>query len=99
MGPCRAALKSSYYSQAFLGVSGWTGILVWDRAKQSGVGMRLRTSNTLILHPAAPKPGAFLTGLNELCGRCPHWSLLQLLTEVGASNGVSQGGGCTGCLP
>ncbi|ELK10741.1 Caspase-14 [Pteropus alecto] len=31
---------------------------------------------------AAPKPGAFLTGLNELCGRCPHWSLLQLLTEV-----------------
>ncbi|KAM7149232.1 caspase-9-like isoform 3-T3 [Molossus nigricans] len=31
---------------------------------------------------AAPKPGAFLTGLGELCGRCPHWSLLQLLTEV-----------------
>lgn len=31
---------------------------------------------------AAPKPGTFLTGLNELCGRCPHWSLLQLLTEV-----------------
>ncbi|XP_016050276.2 caspase-6 isoform X2 [Erinaceus europaeus] len=31
---------------------------------------------------AAPEPGAFLTGLRELCGRCPHWSLLQLLTEV-----------------
>ncbi|XP_059548869.1 caspase-14-like isoform X4 [Myotis daubentonii] len=31
---------------------------------------------------AAPKPGTFLTGLSELCGRCPHWSLLQLLTEV-----------------
>ncbi|XP_015977758.2 uncharacterized protein LOC107498778 isoform X2 [Rousettus aegyptiacus] len=30
---------------------------------------------------AAPKPGAFLSGLSELCGRCPHWSLLQLLTE------------------
>ncbi|XP_015414025.1 PREDICTED: caspase-14 isoform X2 [Myotis davidii] len=30
---------------------------------------------------AAPKPGTFLTGLSELCGRCPHWSLLQLLTE------------------
>ncbi|XP_074178905.1 caspase-9 isoform X3 [Rhinolophus sinicus] len=30
----------------------------------------------------APKPGAFLTSLGELCGRCPHWSLLQLLTEV-----------------
>ncbi|XP_036166516.1 caspase-14-like [Myotis myotis] len=32
---------------------------------------------------AAPKPGTFLTGLSELCGRCPHWSLLQLLTEMG----------------
>ncbi|XP_036265774.1 caspase-14 isoform X3 [Pipistrellus kuhlii] len=31
---------------------------------------------------ASPKPGTFLTGLSELCGRCPHWSLLQLLTEV-----------------
>ncbi|XP_058566674.1 uncharacterized protein LOC131501012 isoform X3 [Neofelis nebulosa] len=31
---------------------------------------------------AAPEPGAFLTGLSELCGRFPHWSLLQLLTEV-----------------
>ncbi|XP_047694367.1 caspase-14-like isoform X1 [Prionailurus viverrinus] len=30
---------------------------------------------------AAPEPGAFLTGLSELCGRFPHWSLLQLLTE------------------
>ncbi|XP_036265773.1 caspase-14 isoform X2 [Pipistrellus kuhlii] len=30
---------------------------------------------------ASPKPGTFLTGLSELCGRCPHWSLLQLLTE------------------
>uniref|UniRef100_A0A8C0R813 Caspase-14-like n=1 Tax=Canis lupus dingo TaxID=286419 RepID=A0A8C0R813_CANLU len=26
--------------------------------------------------------GAFLTGLSRLCGRCRHWSLLQLLTEV-----------------
>ncbi|XP_066131211.1 caspase-14-like isoform X1 [Saccopteryx bilineata] len=31
---------------------------------------------------AAPTTGAFLTGLGELCGRHPHWSLLQLLTEV-----------------
>lgn len=31
---------------------------------------------------AAPEPGAFLTGLSQLCGRFPHWSLLQLLTEV-----------------
>ncbi|XP_054445110.1 caspase-2-like [Pteronotus mesoamericanus] len=31
---------------------------------------------------AARKPGAFLTSLGELCRRCPHWSLLQLLTEV-----------------
>nr|XP_017512178.2 caspase-14-like isoform X1 [Manis javanica] len=31
---------------------------------------------------AAPEPGAFLSGLQELCGRSPHWPLLQLLTEV-----------------
>ncbi|KAM5198788.1 uncharacterized protein RBU33_013848 isoform 2-T2 [Hipposideros larvatus] len=30
----------------------------------------------------APKPRAFLTELGELCRRCSHWSLLQLLTEV-----------------
>ncbi|XP_047390058.1 caspase-2-like isoform X2 [Sciurus carolinensis] len=33
-------------------------------------------------HGAAPEPGAFLDGLRELCGCCPHWSLLQLLTEL-----------------
>ncbi|XP_029805375.1 uncharacterized protein LOC115299969 [Suricata suricatta] len=31
---------------------------------------------------AAPQPGPFLAGLSKLCGRFPHWSLLQLLTEV-----------------
>ncbi|XP_019842958.2 uncharacterized protein [Bos indicus] len=31
---------------------------------------------------AVPEPGAFLASLGELCGRRPHWSLLQLLTEV-----------------
>ncbi|XP_032183858.1 uncharacterized protein LOC116581003 isoform X2 [Mustela erminea] len=31
---------------------------------------------------AAPEAGAFLTGLSQLCGRFPHWSLLQLLMEV-----------------
>ncbi|XP_044235095.1 caspase-14-like isoform X2 [Ursus americanus] len=31
---------------------------------------------------AASEPGAFLTVLSELCGRFPHWSLLQLLTEL-----------------
>ncbi|XP_032183860.1 uncharacterized protein LOC116581003 isoform X3 [Mustela erminea] len=30
---------------------------------------------------AAPEAGAFLTGLSQLCGRFPHWSLLQLLME------------------
>lgn len=49
--------------------------------------------------PGAPEPGAFLTGLQELCGRSPHWPLLQLLTEVGAPLGELQGGGCTGRLP
>ncbi|XP_053410243.1 caspase-14-like isoform X3 [Nycticebus coucang] len=31
---------------------------------------------------AAPEPGAFLAGLRELCGCFPHWSLVQLLTEL-----------------
>ncbi|XP_010601911.1 caspase-14 [Fukomys damarensis] len=31
---------------------------------------------------AGPEPGAFLAGLGELCSRSPHWSLLQLLTEL-----------------
>ncbi|KAK2509520.1 hypothetical protein MC885_004795 [Smutsia gigantea] len=48
---------------------------------------------------AAPEPGAFLTGLGELCGRSPHWPLLQLLTEVGTPPGEFWGGGCTGHLP
>ncbi|XP_023611084.1 caspase-14 [Myotis lucifugus] len=44
---------------------------------------------------AAPKPGTFLTGLSELCGRCPHWSLLQLLTEVFCRTaGESSGATC-----
>ncbi|XP_006874042.1 PREDICTED: caspase-14 [Chrysochloris asiatica] len=29
-----------------------------------------------------PESGSFLHHLAELCGHCPHWSLLQLLTEV-----------------
>nr|XP_045017231.1 uncharacterized protein LOC101612529 [Jaculus jaculus] len=31
---------------------------------------------------ASTEPGAFLTGLREICGQFPHWSLLQLLTEA-----------------
>ena len=59
-------------------------------------------ANVLFLHPAAPEPGAFLTGLSELCGRFPHWSLLQLLTEVrgpGPGEGESLGGGLCQSLP
>lgn len=41
----------------------------------------------LLLHPAVPEPGAFLASLGELCGHRPHWSLLQLLTEVKAQEG------------
>lgn len=33
--------------------------------------------------PAAREPEAFLTGLGRICSQHPHWSLLQLLTEVG----------------
>ncbi|OBS82383.1 hypothetical protein A6R68_23621, partial [Neotoma lepida] len=32
---------------------------------------------------AAWEPEAFLTGLGKICSQHPHWSLLQLLTEVG----------------
>lgn len=45
---------------------------------------------------AAPKPGAFLTVLGELCGRCSHWSLLQLLTEV-FSRTAEESSGATYC--
>ncbi|XP_077841487.1 uncharacterized protein CASP16 isoform X5 [Macaca mulatta] len=31
---------------------------------------------------SALESGAFLAGLRELCGRFPHWSLVQLLTEA-----------------
>ncbi|XP_050630313.1 uncharacterized protein LOC126944647 isoform X3 [Macaca thibetana thibetana] len=31
---------------------------------------------------SALESGAFLAGLRELCGRFPHWSLVQLLTEL-----------------
>nr|XP_005886849.1 PREDICTED: uncharacterized protein LOC102268844 [Bos mutus] len=43
---------------------------------------------------AVPEPGAFLASLGELCGRRPHWSLLQLLTEVKAQAG-RPGRGCS----
>lgn len=58
-------------------------------------------ANVLFLHPAAPEPGAFLTGLSELCARFPHWSLLQLLTEVGAQMGGGRPweGGCASHFP
>lgn len=62
-------------------------------------GQDLPSANLVLFYAAAPKPGTFLTGLSELCARCPHWSLLQLLTEVGAPDGESQGGGCASRLP
>ena len=46
----------------------------------------------LLLHPAVPEPGAFLASLGKLCGRHPHWSLLQLLTEVKAQEGRPERG-------
>lgn len=102
MEPCGAAPKSSYCFQVLLGVSGWAGILGLGAGQSGvGVGMRLRPSlqaPTLCLQ-AVFKPGAFFTSLGELCGRCPHWSLLQLLTEVGALDGQSQGAGCAGRPP
>lgn len=97
MRPCGAAPKSSCCSQVLLGVSGWAGTpTVGQSRPRVGVDRRPRPSlqaNVVLFYPASPKPGTFLTGLSELCGRCPHWSLLQLLTEVGAPDGECQGGG------
>lgn len=73
------------------------GHWLWDGAEQgwgwTGGPRPTLQANVLFLHPAASEPGAFLTVLSELCGRFPHWSLLQLLTEVGAPDGESLGGG------
>ncbi|EPY84830.1 hypothetical protein CB1_000439015 [Camelus ferus] len=46
---------------------------------------------------AASKPRAFLTSLGELCGHCPHWSLLQLLTEVFCRT-AEESSGAASCL-
>lgn len=63
----------------------WPGRGTWLWGGQRGGGGRPELHCRLVLlHPAAPESGPFLTSLRELCGRCPHWSLLQLLTEVGA---------------
>lgn len=37
--------------------------------------------------PAAWEPEAFLMGLETICSQHPHWSLLQLLTEVRGPRG------------
>lgn len=85
----------------------WAGQGPWQRdsAKQrwgrAGGPRPTFLANVLFLHPAAPEPGAFLTGLSELCGRFPHWSLLQLLTEVRGPGleGSSWEGGCASHFP
>ncbi|XP_523278.4 uncharacterized protein CASP16 [Pan troglodytes] len=43
------------------------------------------------------EPGAFLAGLRELCGRSPHWSLVQLLTELFRRMAEESAGGT--CCP
>lgn len=40
---------------------------------------------------AAWEPAAFLTDLGKICSQHPHWSLLQLLTEVGGPRGREGG--------
>lgn len=103
MRPCGAAPKSSCCSQVLLGVSGCAGTSgVGQSRLKVGMDRRPRPSlqaNVVLFYPASPKSGTFLTGLSELCGHCPHWPLLQLLTEVGAPDGESQGGGCASHLP
>ncbi|XP_003790870.1 caspase-14-like [Otolemur garnettii] len=46
---------------------------------------------------ATPEPGAFLAGLRELCGCFPHWSLVQLLTELFCRMAKASAGGT--CCP
>ncbi|XP_008062113.2 caspase-14 [Carlito syrichta] len=46
---------------------------------------------------ATLEPGAFLTGLRELCSRSPHWSLVQLLTEL--FHRVAEESTGSGCCP
>lgn len=77
-----------------LGVSGWAGTpVVGGQRRDIGQGGELGASllatrcSCTTFPPDAQEPGDFLTGLGEICGRCPHWSLLQLLTEVGAPEG------------
>ena len=48
--------------------------------------------------PAAWEPEAFLTSLGEICNQRPHWSLLQLLTEVGGPK-RREGGACVSLAP
>uniref|UniRef100_A0A8B9YP23 Caspase 14 n=1 Tax=Bos mutus grunniens TaxID=30521 RepID=A0A8B9YP23_BOSMU len=66
----------------------WAGRAPGGGPNRVGVGWAggprpsLQARVLLLLHPAVPEPGAFLASLGELCGRRPHWSLLQLLTEV-----------------
>ncbi|XP_064218437.1 caspase-14-like isoform X4 [Aotus nancymaae] len=52
----------------------------------SSCGVLQGCPKVFLLLPSGPgatlEPGAFLDGLRELCGRSPHWSLVQLLTEL-----------------
>nr|XP_035122600.2 uncharacterized protein LOC100403233 isoform X6 [Callithrix jacchus] len=57
----------------------------------SSCGVLQGCPKVFLLLPSGPgatlEPGAFLDGLRELCSRSPHWSLVQLLTEVGKPAG------------
>nr|XP_035122598.2 uncharacterized protein LOC100403233 isoform X3 [Callithrix jacchus] len=52
----------------------------------SSCGVLQGCPKVFLLLPSGPgatlEPGAFLDGLRELCSRSPHWSLVQLLTEL-----------------
>ncbi|XP_037588215.1 caspase-14-like isoform X3 [Cebus imitator] len=51
----------------------------------SSCGVLQGCPKVFLLLPSGPgatlEPEAFLDGLRELCSHCPHWSLVQLLTE------------------
>ncbi|TKC51441.1 hypothetical protein EI555_019979, partial [Monodon monoceros] len=62
-------------------VQGFRGELVRFQEQLDAHGGPVGCALLALVAPTTPKPGAFLTGLGELCGRRLHWSL-QLLTSA-----------------
>ncbi|XP_049759477.1 caspase-14-like isoform X2 [Elephas maximus indicus] len=61
----------------------WSQKLAWEMSRCRALWGCPKLFLLLSSSPGATlEPGTFLPSLAKLCDRCPHWSLLQLLTEV-----------------